>query len=228
MKSNASSADAGNLTKEQYEKYRSLTKAKSWKLSATDKEDVFHDLCEDALKTVAKGSMDSVDKAVSSQVFWKTGRKSQARRNQVQQEIAQDPTLLSLNVARRQSGQRLDATSKALADLPENTLTKFRNIERESEGINAVLEEMDAKLRQDNAVKLVSVLRQSIPGHLMKAFALRAEGHSYARIGQELGIPKGNAQYFCEEFQRRAQKIVKSMGLSSLADLENNNFRLAA
>jgi hypothetical protein len=172
--------------------------------------------------------MDCVDKAVSSQVFWKTGRKSQARRNQVQQEIAQDPTLLSLNVARGQSGQRLDATSKALADLPENTLTKFRNIERESEGIDAVLEGMVAKLRQDNAMKLVSVLRQSIPGHLMNAFTLRAEGHSYASIGQELGIPKGNAQYFCEEFQRRAQKIIKDMGLSSLADLENNNFRLTA
>ena len=228
MKSNVPSAGAGNLTKEQYEKYRSLTKAKSWKLSTTDKEDVFHDLCEDALKTVAKGSMDSIDKAVSSQVFWKTGRKSQARRNQVQRETAQDPTLLSLDVARRQSGQRLDAKTKALADLPENTLTKFRNIERESEGINAVLEGMVAKLRQDNAVKLVGVLRQSIPGHLMNAFALRAEGHSYATIGQELGIPKGNAQYFCEEFLRRAQKILMDMGLSSLNDLENNNFRLAA
>jgi hypothetical protein len=228
VKSNSSSVSAGNLTKEQYEKYRSLTKAKSWKLSASDKEDVFHDLCEDALKTVAKGSMDSVDKAVSSQVFWKTGRKSQARRNQVQQEIAQDPTLLSLNVARRQSSQRLDAMSKSLADLPENTLTKFCNIERESEGINAVLDGLVAQLRQDNAAKIVSVLRQSIPDHLMNAFTLRTEGHSYARIGQELGIPKGNAQYFCEEALRRAQKLVKDMGLSSLTDLENNNFRLVA
>jgi FixJ family two-component response regulator len=222
------SAHAGNLTKGQYDKYRSIVNGKSWQLSPQDKEDIFHDLCRGAVEAVKRGASDSLERAISSHVFYKTGEKCKARRQVSRRETPHDPQIVNQRAHQSTAASQVSGAVRDLADLPANTLSKFHSLDPDSVDINGVLDSMVDDVRRDNAAAVVQKLIKEIPADLMRVGLLRSKGYSNARISKEMGIKPTTVQYRWEELLRRARTIVGDLGLSSLTDLENRHFRLVA
>lgn len=223
-----SSACAGTLTKEQYEKFRSIAFGKCWGLSAQEKEDIFHDLCEAAARAVARGSTESFEQALGSQVHWYTGKKCAARRNITKVEKSEAPEVLMLRSAHLTNGDQVSAAAKQSADLPELTLKTHRSLEQEPLELDEVLESVMASTTLSNIEQLMSALRTQVPERLMRVGVARCAGKSNAQISKEFGIPCGTVQYQFEQFMTRSKDVLAGLGLVSFADLESKVLRLAA
>lgn len=223
-----SSAHAGTLTKQQYEKFRSIVFGKSWGLSTQEKEDIFHDLCEAAARAVARGSTDSFEQALGSQVHWYTGKKCAARRTLINIEKSEAPEVLVFRSAHKTTPDRVSAATKHDADLPELTCKTHRFFEREPIAFEDVLSSMTASTTQSNIERLMSALRARVPERLMRVGVARYAGKSNAQISREFGIPCGTVQYQFEQFMIRSKDVIASLGLVSFTDLESKALQLAA
>jgi len=203
MKNHSTQVAMCDLSTGKYSKYQNLARAKSWNLSVDDTDDVFQELCEGAVRAVRRGTHSSLDEALNSQVYWRTASKCKRQRAASRSLSIEDPA-----VAREVNHSTSDDMQPSPFDEVDDRLV--------------------AEIREANIAEAIKILESTIPNHLMRVPRMKISGMTRKQIATDLNTAEGNIQYHWEEFCRRARTLLASVGISSIANLEVANLRVAA